>query len=73
MIDESKSLAVGIIVCGFTCSNDVGGRLKFWLDDIEISFRDHLWFITDSVNGEAGYISLRDLMENESWRFEDEE
>ncbi len=72
MLDESKQLAVGIITCGFTCQNDTGGRLRFWLDDIVIMFRDHLWVITDSVNGEAGYISLRDLMENESYRWEEE-
>ncbi len=73
MIDESKQLAVGIITCGFTCSNDIGGRLKFKMDDVVIKFRDHLWFVTDSVNGESGYISLRDLMENESYRWSEEE
>ncbi len=68
--DESRQLCVGIITCGFTASNDIGNRLKFVMDDVTIKHRDHMWQITDPVNGMAGYISLKDLIENEAYRFD---
>jgi len=69
MIDESRQLCVGIIATGFRGENDFKGRLKFDRDDITIRFVDHIWRIDDLVNGPSDYISLRELMENEAYRW----
>lgn len=73
LADESKYLCLGIITSGFKASNDFGGRLKFEQDDITIIFIDHIWRIDDLVNGPSDYISLKELMIKERWRWQDDD
>ncbi len=68
---ELNSIGDCLIAFGFTACNEEGHKFKFWLDDIKIVHRDFMWLIDDPEHGDAEYQTLRELIENESIRWEE--
>ncbi len=69
---ELNSIGDCLIGFGFTCKNEEGHKFRFWLDDIEIVHRGFMWIIDDTANGPVEYFTLKEILENEFFRWEDE-
>ncbi len=67
---ELNSIGDCLIAFGFTACNEVGHKFKFWLDDISIVHRDFMWIINDPEHGDAEYQTLKEILENEFFRWE---
>ncbi len=74
MVNDPELSCIGseLIAAGFTCQNHLGAKFIFRLDDIAIYWDGHMWVIEDIVNGRAGFFTLKELIESEFWRWEEE-
>ncbi len=82
MIDRELSQhCAAIVALGFKCQNDKLGKFhfEFIFDDhykdtmLDIIYRNHVWIIDDLVYGSADYVSLKQLIINEYFRWDEEE
>ncbi len=82
MVDaELIALCAPLVAIGFRCENDNLGkfRFEFIVNDhykdtmLDIIYRDYVWVINDLVYGSADYVSLKQLIINESYRWSEEE
>ncbi len=81
MIDsELSQYCAAIVALGFRCENDNLGkfRFEFIVNDhykdtmLDIIHRNYVWVISDTVYGSADYVSLKQLIINEFFRWESE-
>jgi len=69
---ELSSIGDNLIAIGFCANNDPYGKFVFDMDDILIKHVDYMWQISDSVHDDARFDTLRELIESDFWRWEDE-
>ncbi len=69
---ELNSIGDCLIAFGFNASNEAGHKFRFELDGLSIYHRGFMWVIEDEVNGKAEYLTLKEMIRHETWRWEEE-
>ena len=69
---ELNCIGNNLVADGFFSRNEQGHRFFFWLDDITVKHRGYMWIIDDPVNGSAEYLTIKEIIQFEFWRWQDE-
>jgi len=70
---ELSSIGDNLIAFGFVARNELGARFIFKMDQITVRHVDYMWRISEGLHDDANFFTLRELIESEFWRWQNDD